>query len=185
MHSLYVFILQFSHNSTCFERTFRSSSGVHDLLYLQLCTVLRLGPSNNRKTERLDTFARFVQSCRYSKLWTDDERNDRSKHVELYKNCRINTYGKCILSVCLYNWLRCAVHTMSKEIVVLQLLVWTLPQPQEFAFIVTCFDFWTSITVRSIVSLSDGTQSFLAVFWRENGKHTRWFGVLSGLITLL
>ena len=33
MHFLYVFILQFPYNSTCFERTFLSSSGVHDLLY--------------------------------------------------------------------------------------------------------------------------------------------------------
>ena len=40
----------------------------------------------NRKTEQLDTFARSVQSCRYSKSWTsDDERNGRSKQVELYK----------------------------------------------------------------------------------------------------
>ena len=46
MHFLYVFILQFMYNSTCFERPFRSSSGFHDLLYLQL--------SSNRKTE--DTF---------------------------------------------------------------------------------------------------------------------------------
>ena len=30
------------------------------------------------------------------------ERNGRSKHVELYKDCRINTYRKCILLVCLY-----------------------------------------------------------------------------------
>ena len=29
MHFLYVFILQFLYNSTCFERPFRSSSGVH------------------------------------------------------------------------------------------------------------------------------------------------------------
>ena len=34
---------------------------------------------------------------------TIDERNGRSKHVQLYKNCRINTYRKCILFVCLYN----------------------------------------------------------------------------------
>ena len=33
MNFLYVFILQFFYNSTCFERPFRSSSGVHDLLY--------------------------------------------------------------------------------------------------------------------------------------------------------
>jgi hypothetical protein len=33
MHFQYVFILQISYNSTCFERPFRSSSGVHDLLY--------------------------------------------------------------------------------------------------------------------------------------------------------
>ena len=33
------------------------------------------------------------------------ERNGRSKHVGLYKNCRINTYRKCILFVLLYNWL--------------------------------------------------------------------------------
>ena len=75
MHFLYVFILQSLYNSTCFERPFRSSSGVHDLLYLQLC-----------------------------------------KHVELYINCRINTYRKCILLVYLYNWLRCTVHTMSKTL---------------------------------------------------------------------
>ena len=70
-----------------------------NLLYLHLCT--------NRKTEQLDTFAWFVQSCRYSKLWTpDDEWHGRSKHVELYKNCRINTYRKCILLICLSN-LKC------------------------------------------------------------------------------
>ena len=39
MHFLYVFILQFLYNCTCFERPFRSSSRVHDLLYLQLCTT--------------------------------------------------------------------------------------------------------------------------------------------------
>ena len=33
MHFLYVFILQFLYKSTCFERLFHSSSGVHDLLY--------------------------------------------------------------------------------------------------------------------------------------------------------
>ena len=33
MHFLYVLILQFLYNSTCFERPFRSSSGVYDLLY--------------------------------------------------------------------------------------------------------------------------------------------------------
>ena len=49
-----------------------------------------------------DAFARSVQSCSYSKLRTpDDEQNGRSKHVELYKDCRINTYRKCILLVCL------------------------------------------------------------------------------------
>ena len=62
MHFLSVFILQFLYNSTCFERPFRSSSGVHDLLYLQLCTnhakvpncsALRLVP--NRKAEQLVT----------------------------------------------------------------------------------------------------------------------------------
>ena len=39
------------------------------------------------------------------------ERPFRSKHVDLYKDCRINTHRKCILLVCLYNWLRCTVHT--------------------------------------------------------------------------
>ena len=33
MRFLYVFILQFLYKSTCFERPFRSSWGVHDLLY--------------------------------------------------------------------------------------------------------------------------------------------------------
>ena len=72
MHFLYVFILRFLCNSTCFERPFRSSSGVHELLYPQLCT----------------------------------------NHANV-KNRRIDTYRKCILLVCLYNWLRCTVHTMS------------------------------------------------------------------------
>ena len=37
-------------------------------------------------------------------LWTpDDKRNRHSKYVELYKECRINIYKKCILLVCLYN----------------------------------------------------------------------------------
>ena len=96
MHFLYVFILQFLYNSTCFERPFRSSSGVHDLLRsAAVC----------KPCKRIsDTFTRFVQSTRNSKSWTpDDELNGRSKHVELYKNCRINTYRKCILLVCLYN----------------------------------------------------------------------------------
>ena len=46
MHFLYVFIPQFLYNSTCFERPFRSSSGVHDLLYLQLCTELQIRSSS-------------------------------------------------------------------------------------------------------------------------------------------
>ena len=33
MHFLYVFILQLFYNSTCFEQSFPSSSGVYDLLY--------------------------------------------------------------------------------------------------------------------------------------------------------
>ena len=51
MHFLYVFILQFLYNSTCFERPFR----------------LTVGTSSNRKTEQLGTFAWFVQSCKYGK----------------------------------------------------------------------------------------------------------------------
>ena len=75
--------------STFFERPFLSSSGVHD------------------------------SAAVYSKSRTpDDERNGRSKHVELYKNCRINTHRKCILLVFLYNWLRCTVHTVSKKTVI-------------------------------------------------------------------
>ena len=94
MHFLCVFILQFLYDSTCFDRTFRSPSAVHDLLYLQLCT--------NRVNVSIDKNA-------------DDERNGRSKHVELYKKCRKNTYRKCILLVYLYNWIRCCtVHTVAK-----------------------------------------------------------------------
>ena len=77
LHFLYVFILQFLYNSTCFERPFRSSSGV--LVFLYSAAVYRKSRT------------------------PDDERNGPSKHVELYKNCRINTYTKCILLVCLYN----------------------------------------------------------------------------------
>ena len=74
-----------------------------------------VGNGPNCKTEQLGTFAWFVQSCRYSKSWTpDDEWNGRSKHAELSKNCRINTYRKCILLVCLYNWLCCMVHITSE-----------------------------------------------------------------------
>ena len=93
---LYVFILKFFNNSTRFERPFRSSSGVHDLLY----SVAMYKPC--------------YRAAEYSKSWTPDERNSLSKHVELYKNCRIHTYRKCTLLVCLYNWLRCTVHTTSK-----------------------------------------------------------------------
>ena len=75
-----------------------------------LCTTLHVSndhfvqTSPNRKTKQLNTFARFVQSCKYSKSRIpDDERNGLSKHVELYINCRINTYRMCILLVCLHN----------------------------------------------------------------------------------
>ena len=34
MHFVYVFILQSLYKSTCFDGPFRSSSGVHNLLYL-------------------------------------------------------------------------------------------------------------------------------------------------------
>ena len=84
MHILYVFFLQFTYKR---------------VQTVQAC---------------LGTLERFVQSCTYSKSWTpDDERNSRSKHVELYVNCRKNIYRKCILLVCLYNWLRCTVHRTS------------------------------------------------------------------------
>ena len=98
MHFLYVFILQFIYNSTCFERPFHSSSGVHDLLY----SAALYG--SNRKTKQLDTFQHGLhRAAEYSKSWTaDDERNGPSKQVELYINCRMNTYRKCILFVCLY-----------------------------------------------------------------------------------
>ena len=34
----FLFILQSLYNSKCFKQLFRSSSGVHNLLYLRLCT---------------------------------------------------------------------------------------------------------------------------------------------------
>ena len=68
MHFRCVFILQFPYNSTCFERPFLSSSAVHDLLYQQLCTNHAHG---------------LHRAAEYSKSWTPDERNGRSKHVEL------------------------------------------------------------------------------------------------------
>ena len=83
MHFLYVFILQFMYNSTCFEQPFRSSSGIHDLLYLH-------------------GLYRVVQSCRWSKSWTpDDERKCCSKYVELYKNCTIHTESASCWFVCI------------------------------------------------------------------------------------
>ena len=64
---LYVFVIQFFVYSTCFARFFRSLSGVHKLLYLQLCT-------NYANMPKLGTLAWYVQNCRYSNLWiTDDE----------------------------------------------------------------------------------------------------------------
>ena len=53
--------------------------------------------------------------CTELQITVNHKRNGHSKHVELYKICRINTYRKCILLVCLYNWLRCTVHTTSKK----------------------------------------------------------------------
>ena len=42
--------------------------------------------TSNRETKQLGMLARFVQSCRYSNLWTpDDEQNGHSKHVECTK----------------------------------------------------------------------------------------------------
>ena len=74
MHfSMYLFYNCFVH-STCFEWPFRSSSGVHKLLYLQLC--------KNRANVRLHG---LYTAAEYSKSWTpDDERNGHSKHV-VYK----------------------------------------------------------------------------------------------------
>ena len=69
----------------------------------------------------------FWTILRTLNLWTpDDERNGRSKHVDLQKDCRINTYRKCILLVCLCNWLRCSVHTMSNRTIYWWLLVISL-----------------------------------------------------------
>ena len=70
-------------------------------------SVPRIWQVPTRKTEQLDTCAWFVQSCRYSKSWiSHDKRNDLSKRVDLYINCRINTYRMCVLLVCLYNNIR-------------------------------------------------------------------------------
>ena len=70
MHFLYVFTLQFLYNSTRFERPFRSSSGVHKLTVSAVLYKLglKIGTGYSCKTEQLDTFARFEQSCRYSKF---------------------------------------------------------------------------------------------------------------------
>ena len=82
-------------------------------LYYSTFTV---GTCSKCKAEQLGKFEWCEQTCRYGKSWTpDDEHNSLSKHVELYKDCRINTYKKCILSVCLYTWLGCTVHTMSNK----------------------------------------------------------------------
>ena len=48
------------------------------------CKLLGLTVDSSPKTAQLGTFARFVQSCGYSKSWTpDDEWNSLSKFVEL------------------------------------------------------------------------------------------------------
>ena len=76
----------------------------------------------------------LYRTAEYSKSWTpDDERNGCSKHVDLYKNCRINTYRKYILLVCLYNWLRRTVHKMSK--IYSELLLSFI-----YVFIINCVD---------------------------------------------
>ena len=43
---------------------------MHSFMYLlyNLFATLTAETSSNRKTEQLGTFARFVQSCRYSKF---------------------------------------------------------------------------------------------------------------------
>ena len=48
---------------------------------------------SNSKTEQLDTVRHgLYRAAATVNLWTpDDERNGRSKHVDLYKICRINT----------------------------------------------------------------------------------------------
>ena len=54
-------------------------------------------------TVRPSSLHGLYRAADYSKSWTpNDEWNDRSKHVELYKNCRINT-RKCVLLLYLYN----------------------------------------------------------------------------------
>ena len=109
MHFLYVFILQ------CFTTLYDSNDHfIHNqefMIYciLQLCTnhvtvsnclvlpVPTVRPSSYTRLHGL------YRAAEYSTSWTpDDEWNGHSKHVELYKNCRINTYRKFILLVFLY-----------------------------------------------------------------------------------
>jgi hypothetical protein len=67
-----------------------------------LLPTLRVVTGSNRQAELFQYG--LCRAAEYSKSWTaDDERNGPSKHVELYKDCRINTYRKCILLVCLYS----------------------------------------------------------------------------------
>ena len=86
MHFLYVFILQFS--TTLHVSNYHFVHHQEFMIYciLQLCTNRANLPNccltvgSNRKTA-----VRHVCA-------PDGERNGHSKHVELYKNCRINTF---------------------------------------------------------------------------------------------
>ena len=82
MHFLYVFILHFLYNSTCFERPFRSSSGVHDLLY----SAALYKPCRNFKLLLLI----YIDKCQHN---TD----------KLYKQTNKVHFLQCQhLSICIY-----------------------------------------------------------------------------------
>ena len=87
-------------------------------LFYKLCTNLHVSNSLFVHHQECTNHAKhgLYRAAEYCKSWTpDDERNGRSKHVESYKVCRINTYRKCILLVFLYNRLRCAVYSASNS----------------------------------------------------------------------
>ena len=79
--------------STCFERYFRSSSGVSKL-YLQLLllhTYVTAGWYQPAATYVCNT-----RSCKYSLDAPDDERKHRSKHVEQARNNKFSyTVASC------------------------------------------------------------------------------------------
>jgi hypothetical protein len=103
MHQCLKFIL-FWNTSTCFGRSFRPSSGVHDCAYSnrhmskRYCYSLLAGTRWNSRSC-------YVYILLYVQSWTPvDGWKDRPKRVELFQN-KINLRHRCIWLVLLWKYI--------------------------------------------------------------------------------